>query len=415
MESVAHGIGVKNRYALFYDEDLDPLEILRKQEEEKLKRKTEKTQCKDKTKVTKSNKLPATTPSQKKTIESVSAKTTKPTENPDSTAKPKGKSPSDRYQQRSYGNNQETKDFEDRKNNRNKEDTFFSTEQRERDSEFRRGRGGARGRGGNRGDRGRGFYGGNAENRNRRTFDRHSGSDKTGVRATEKREGAGSNNWGDIRSDINQRKEDTIWDEDEFNASGDKAAPEVPSWGDEEAVEKKEEVVKGEFDNAESKENEPLPEEPVEEAVKEMTLDEWKKEQEAKRVVPKYNLRKPGEGEDDKQWKKSYVLKKKAKEEDDDQDDEEDDDEEYNRKGNQRMLLDIQINFSDSRRGTRGRGRGGRGAPRTPGREDRPREDRGNRGGRGMGRDREREPPKGKGQQSAPRVDDFNDFPSLAN
>ena len=294
------------------------------------------------------------------------------------------------------------------KNIRNKEDQFFSAEQKERDPEFRRGRGGARGRGGR--ERGRGFFG-SSENRNRRMFDRHSGSDKTGVRPTDKREGAGSNNWGDIRSDINQRKDDTMWEE-EFDAGGDKPR-ENTSWADDENAEKKEEITKTEFDNAESKENEPLPEEPIEEAVKEMTLDEWKREQEAKRVVPKYNLRKPGEGEDDKQWKKSYVLKKKLNKEDDDDQDEDDDDEEYNRKGNQRMLLDIQINFSDSRRGIRGRGRGGRGAPRAAGREA-VREDRGNRAGRGGGGGG-REQSKLKGQQSAPRVDDFNDFPSLVN
>lgn len=403
MESVAHGIGVKNRYALFYDEDLDPLEILRQQEEEKQKRKTEKTQCKDKgSKVSKSTKLPVTAPTQKKT-ENVSVKSSKASENTESVVKPKGKVPSDRFQ-RSYGNNQESKDFEDRKNIRNKEDQFFSTEQKERDPEFRRGRGGLRGRGGR--DRGRGFYG-NSENRNRRTFDRHSGSDKSGVRPVDKREGAGSNNWGDIRSDINLRKDDAMWEEEEFEAGGEKNR-ESSNWAEEENTEKKEEGVKTEFDNVESKENEPLPEEPVEEAVKEMTLDEWKREQEAKRVVPKYNLRKPGEGEDDKQWKKSYVLKKKAKEDDDDQE-EEDSDEEYNRKGNQRLLLDIQINFSDSRRGMRGRGRGGRGAPRAPGREV-VREERAPRGGRGG-----RESSKAKGQQSAPRVDDFNDFPSLVN
>lgn len=404
METVPHGIGVQNRYALFYDEDVDPLEILRQQEEEKQKRKTEKTQCKDKAKVTKSNKLPATTPSQKKVVDSAATKTTKSSENTEFASKPKPKGPTDRFQ-RNIGSNQESKDFEDRKNTRNREDQHFNSEFRERDPEFRRGRGGPRGRGR---DRGRGFYG-NAENRNRRMFDRHSGSDRTGVRPVDKREGSGPNNWGDIRSEVNQRKEEVMWEE-EFEGMGEKARE--TTWADEEANEK-DDVVKNDADNTDTKENEPVQGEPVEEAVKEMTLDEWKREQEAKRVVPKYNLRKPGEGEDDKQWKKSYMLKKKAKEEDDDQDEEdEEDDEEYNRKGNQRLLLDIQINFSDSRRGMRGRGRGGRGAPRAPGRESvGGREERGPRGGRAGNRDT----PKSKGQQSAPRVDDFNDFPSLAN
>lgn len=402
MESVAHGIGVKNRYALFYDEDLDPLEIIRQQEEEKQKRKTEKTQCKDKSKVPKSNKQSVTTPSPKKPFENSSTKTTKAPDNTESSNKPKGKPPGDRFQ-RNFGTNQDSKEFEERKNIRNRDDQFFSGEDKERGSEFRRGRGGPRGRGGR--ERGRAFYG-NSDNRNRRVFDRHSGSDKTGVRPVDKREGAGSNNWGDIRSDINQRKDD--WDEDDHDAGGDRPR-DASTYLEDENIEKREDVEKAvDNDNAESKENEPLSEEPVEEAVKEMTLDEWKREQEAKRVVPKYNLRKPGEGEDDKQWKKGYVLKKKAKEDEEDQEEEEDDDEEYIRKGSHRQLLDIQINFSDSRRGTRGRGRGGRGAPRA-GREA-PREDRGNRGGRGGARE-----PSKKGQQSAPRVDDFNDFPSLVN
>jgi len=40
--------------------------------------------------------------------------------------------------------------------------------------------------------RGNGGFGG----RPRREFDRHSGSDKTGIKAVEKREGGGPHNWG---------------------------------------------------------------------------------------------------------------------------------------------------------------------------------------------------------------------------
>lgn len=42
--------------------------------------------------------------------------------------------------------------------------------------------------------RGRGGFGGRG---GKREFDRHSGSDKTGVKAVEKREGSGPHNWGD--------------------------------------------------------------------------------------------------------------------------------------------------------------------------------------------------------------------------
>lgn len=54
----------------------------------------------------------------------------------------------------------------------------------------------------------------------------------------------------------------------------------------------------------ESKEN-------VDEEPKEMTLDEYKQQQAAARILPKYNLRKPGEGEDNAQWKKTFRLEKK--------------------------------------------------------------------------------------------------------
>lgn len=47
MES-SYGIGVKNRYELFYDDEEDPTELLRQQEEEKERRKAEKSTAKDK-------------------------------------------------------------------------------------------------------------------------------------------------------------------------------------------------------------------------------------------------------------------------------------------------------------------------------------------------------------------------------
>lgn len=64
-----------------------------------------------------------------------------------------------------------------------------------------RGRGGfpGRGRGGPRG----GFGG-----RGKREFDRHSGSDKTGIKPIEKKDGFGSHNWGDqIEAQLNAVEE----------------------------------------------------------------------------------------------------------------------------------------------------------------------------------------------------------------
>lgn len=76
----AYGIGVKNRYELFYDEDVDPLEIIRQQEEEKEKRKTDKAHCKDKSKVSKSGKQISTAVPKKAPKEAPIANLPKPTE-----------------------------------------------------------------------------------------------------------------------------------------------------------------------------------------------------------------------------------------------------------------------------------------------------------------------------------------------
>jgi len=163
----------------------------------------------------------------------------------------------------------------------------------------------------------------------------------------------------------------------------------------------------------------------VPEETKEYTLAEWKKLEDVKRMVPNFNLRKPGEGEDNAQWKKTFLLKKIKADDDDDYEEVEVD--EGIRHGRVKKVLDIEINFKDENRDMRrGRGRGGprggRGAPGSgrgrgerdsgdrperPDRGDRPdRVDRG--GGRGGFRRRD-----GK-EQAAPKVDDFNDFPSLA-
>lgn len=46
-----------------------------------------------------------------------------------------------------------------------------------------------------------------------------------------------------------------------------------------------------------------------------MTLDEYRKQLGNKKNQPKFKLRKPGEGEDNAQWKKTYLLKKDEDEE----------------------------------------------------------------------------------------------------
>ena len=408
----AYGIGVKNRYELFYDEDVDPLEIIRQQEEEKEKRKTDKAHFKDKSKISKSVKqISASVP--KKALKET------PVSNLPKSSESLDKSRIRPFERTNKNSRffEELKDVDDRKNFRNREEhQLIGSETR--DYESRRGRGG-RGR-----SRGRGSFFNNFDTRPLREYDHHSGSDKT----VDKRDGTGSNNWDDIR-----REPESSWMDQEFDVLGEKHTD--TSWREtleeneiqcpnrEETLNEKntEDLT---TENMDSKENEPVSEERMEEGVREMTLDEWKREQEAKRAVPKYNLRKPGEGEDGNQWKKLYMLKKKVKEDDEDEDDEEDedvDDEEFARRGRHRQLVDIQINFNDSRRG-RGRGRGVRGiGPRSGGlvgSKDISRSERRDDGtgsnivGRSFGRGSSKSSSK-SGQQSAPCVDDWNDFPSL--
>ena len=67
------------------------------------------------------------------------------------------------------------------------------------------------------------------------------------------------------------------------------------------------------------------PDEPVEEEPKELTLDEYRAMQSALRPSsgkPQFNIRKAGEGCDDKQWKKTYVLAKKKIDDDESDEDE---------------------------------------------------------------------------------------------
>ena len=75
------------------------------------------------------------------------------------------------------------------------------------------------------------------------------------------------------------------------------------------------------FDSEESKEGEEE-EEPADVGPKEMTLDEYRAMQSSNPKNTGFNIRKAGEGVDDKQWKKMYVLKKKPTEENSDDEDE---------------------------------------------------------------------------------------------
>ena len=100
-----------------------------------------------------------------------------------------------------------------------------------------------------------------------------------------------------------------------------------------------------------------------------MTLDEWKALQEQEKPKPAFQIRKAGEGVDNKQWGAMVALKKKtdsSDEEDDEEEDseEEDSEEEVERektKKRNKQILDIRFEFAgDEGRGGRGF-RGGRG------------------------------------------------------
>ena len=74
------------------------------------------------------------------------------------------------------------------------------------------------------------------------------------------------------------------------------------------------------FSEGETTEETPDKEAEIDQGVQEMTLDEYRAMQSTNTASkPSFNIRKAGEGVDDKQWKKTYMYKKKALEEDEDE------------------------------------------------------------------------------------------------
>ncbi|XP_051930788.1 SERPINE1 mRNA binding protein 1a [Hippocampus zosterae] len=245
-----------------------------------------------------------------------------------------------------------------------------------------RGRGGGRGF---RGGRGRGMGRSDGfDSRGKREFDRHSGSDRSGLKGEEKRGGSGSHNWGTVKDELNELDQSNVTEE---NPEGEEHPPA----------------------GSENKENEV--EEVKEEGPKEMTLDEWKAMQDKDRAKVEFNIRKANEGAD---WNKGFVLhKSKAEGKKDDLIDSEAfeskmEEEPHFRKPANDITSQLEINFGDL--GRTGRGRGG---------------PRGGRGGRGRGGpppgerggDTPRPPRGGRAEKSTamvPNVDDPEAFPALA-
>lgn len=257
----------------------------------------------------------------------------------------------------------------------------FSVEKPAGERPFR-GRGGGRG---GRGGRGRGIGRSDGfDARGKREFDRHSGSDRSSLKAEEKRGGSGSHNWGTVKDELSELDQSNVTEE---TPEGEEHPPA----------------------DSENKENEAG--EVKEEGAKEMTLDEWKAMQDKERAKVEFNIRKANEGADS-QWKKGYVLHKSKTENPGIIDTEGDvetktDDDHHSRKPAHDITSQLEINFGDL--GRPGRGRGG---------------PRGGRGGRGAGTQR---PPRGGGGGgggsgrtdkpsgvSVPNVDDPEAFPALA-
>lgn len=382
----SYGVGVDNRYALFLDDESDPLDALKAREQAKeLKKKTKEAEKENKGKPETKPKGGTTTARKGiKETQNVKSQETKSGEqqkskgparpNERNAERPPPRRREDRPQNGAVENKEGAprpprREFGDRRPNFERRNFSDNPEGAER-------RGPRPPREPREGQRGpRPGY----DNRGKREFDRRSGSDKTGVKPVDKREGGGPHNWGSLKDEL-----------DELNKTGSEG----------EVVEEKVGDAAGAGDGQQPADAERAA--PQDEEVRELTLDEYKALRNAQRTAPQYNLRKAGEGEDLSQWKNLVMLEKKKEGGEDDDTDEEYDMADYpQRVGRQKRVLGIEFTFNDTARrggaGPRGRGRGrGRGG-RAPPREDAPPEER----------------PQPRQQVAPPKVDDNKDFPSL--
>lgn len=135
----------------------------------------------------------------------------------------------------------------------------------------------------------------------KREFDRQSGSDKTGIKAIDKRDGGGAHNWGSIKQEIDDLNKTPVadWEPEQGKDKG-KTVDGADNNGNVQQTNKE--------NNADQSTNNQT----EEDEAKEITLDEWKA-QRAIRNKPQYNIRKAGEGEDTSQWKKMVALESRKK------------------------------------------------------------------------------------------------------
>lgn len=183
----------------------------------------------------------------------------------------------------------------------------------------------------NRGGRG----GGHFDNRGKREFDRKSGSEKAGVRASDKRDGGGSHNWGNSIRDFTTET---------FAPPADGE----PESEDKTATAAEEKTGEGNNDGA----NAPVVPENQEPVV--MSLDEYMKQKEKSKLdLPTRQMRKAGEGEG------SFSGIKMGKKIQKKRDDGEEMVKIVEEKGSGRVKKVLEVNFPSM--ANRGRGRRGRG------------------------------------------------------
>ncbi|XP_017869956.1 PREDICTED: plasminogen activator inhibitor 1 RNA-binding protein [Drosophila arizonae] len=166
-------------------------------------------------------------------------------------------------------------------------------------------------------------------------FDRHSGSDKTGIKAVVKRNGGGAHNWGSVIKDIEEqsiamKNPNILSDKDDsFNEQQQQLQQSSHQQSPQQAG-----------DNANEEDN-----------TKYITVEEWRAMC-VERAKPTYNIRKPGEGEVAKpDWKKMIVLpKKKPMKSDSDMGLEYDASMYPQRVGRLQRVMNIEFKFKDDRR-----------------------------------------------------------------
>ncbi|KAL7744699.1 hypothetical protein ACLKA6_017194 [Drosophila palustris] len=206
--------------------------------------------------------------------------------------------------------------------------------------------GGGGGGGGGYGNYSGGYGGGNGGRPIKSKLDRHSSSDKTGIKAIVKRNGGGAHNWGSALKDIEDQNTAAILDNADTQQQQQQQQQQQPQQQQQlQQQQQQQEMNPNNMSNNNSMEEE--------DDTKYITVEQWRA-MNVERAKPIYNIRKPGEGEPNKpDWKKMTVLRKKEKQL---SKSEEDNNLEYDasmypqRVGRLQRIVDIEFKFKDDRR-----------------------------------------------------------------